>query len=113
MHGEYHWRTSDNQLASYYPNRMSKQQPSKPAKKGTQRKKDESGPAKKDGTGTDKEDERDLTTVLDESQRADLTLLIADASESMRKLLVDNFDAGKPPSPFPRRDDEAMDANYI
>ncbi|KAL9113292.1 MAG: hypothetical protein Q9227_002627 [Pyrenula ochraceoflavens] len=33
----------------------------------------------------------DLTTILDESQRADLTLLLAEVTESMRKLLIDNF----------------------
>lgn len=38
-------------------------------------------------------DGEDLTTILDESQRADLTLLIADATESMRKLIVENFNA--------------------
>ena len=58
---------------------MSKQQPSKPASKVAQGKKDD----------------HDLTTILDESQRADLTLLIANASESMRRLLLENFDAGK------------------
>jgi hypothetical protein len=38
-------------------------------------------------------DGEDLTTILDKSQRADLTLLIANVSESMRQLLIDNFDA--------------------
>jgi hypothetical protein len=38
-------------------------------------------------------DGEDLTTILDKSQRADLTLLITNVSESMRQLLIDNFDA--------------------
>jgi hypothetical protein len=38
-------------------------------------------------------DGEDLTTILDKSQRADLTLLMANVSESMRQLLLDNFDA--------------------
>ncbi len=58
---------------------MSKQQPSKAASKAAQGKKDN----------------HDLTTILDESQRADITLLIANISESMRQLLIENFDAGK------------------
>jgi hypothetical protein len=41
----------------------------------------------------EKSDGDDLTTILNKQQRADLTLLIANATESMRKLLVDNFDA--------------------
>jgi hypothetical protein len=43
--------------------------------------------------GQRNKDETDLTTILDESQRADLTLLVANATESMRKLIIDNFDA--------------------
>ena len=43
--------------------------------------------------GQKNKDETDLTTVLDKGQRADLTLLVAYATESMRKLIVDNFDA--------------------
>ncbi|EXJ92385.1 hypothetical protein A1O3_00935 [Capronia epimyces CBS 606.96] len=35
----------------------------------------------------------DLATVLDEGQRADLTLLVASITESMRKQILDNFDA--------------------
>lgn len=42
---------------------------------------------------TGEKDGEDLTTILDKSQRADLTLLIANVSESMRQLLTDNFDA--------------------
>lgn len=40
-----------------------------------------------------KSDGDDLTTILNKQQRADLTLLVANATESMRNLLVDNFDA--------------------
>lgn len=47
----------------------------------------------KDEQKETKSDGDDLTTILDKQQRADLTLLIANATESMRKLLVDNFDA--------------------
>ncbi|KIX97127.1 uncharacterized protein Z520_07241 [Fonsecaea multimorphosa CBS 102226] len=36
-------------------------------------------------------DEVDLTSILDPGQRADLTLLIANITESMRKVVVDNF----------------------
>ena len=43
--------------------------------------------------GQKKDDEIDLTTVLDQSQRADLTLLVANTTESMRKLILENFDA--------------------
>ncbi len=43
--------------------------------------------------GQKNKDETDLTTVLDKGQRADLTLLVANITESMRKLIVDNFDA--------------------
>ena len=57
---------------------MSKQQPSKPTGKA----------AKKEN-----KDDHDLTSILDETQRSDLTLLVANASQSMRQLLVDNFDA--------------------
>lgn len=48
---------------------------------------------KQSASKAEKKDGEDLTTVLDKSQRADLTLLIADITESMRKLVVDNFDA--------------------
>ncbi|KAL9620695.1 MAG: hypothetical protein Q9160_004831 [Pyrenula sp. 1 TL-2023] len=38
-------------------------------------------------------DGEDLTTILDEGQRADLTLLVANATESMRNMIMDNFSA--------------------
>ena len=38
-------------------------------------------------------DGEDLTTILDPSQRADLTLLIANITESMRQIILDNFSA--------------------
>ncbi|OQV04806.1 hypothetical protein CLAIMM_09634 [Cladophialophora immunda] len=40
---------------------------------------------------TSSEDETDLTSVLNTGQRADLTLLIANITESMRKVILDNF----------------------
>ena len=43
--------------------------------------------------GQKSKDEIDLTTVLDEGQRSDLTLLVANTTESMRKLIVENFDS--------------------
>ncbi|KAH0841237.1 hypothetical protein AYO21_06882 [Fonsecaea monophora] len=36
-------------------------------------------------------DETDLASILDPAQRADLTLLIASVTESMRKVILDNF----------------------
>ena len=47
----------------------------------------------KESAKADKKDGDDLTTILDKSQRADLTLLVADITESMRKLILDNFNA--------------------
>ncbi|KIW15648.1 hypothetical protein PV08_05697 [Exophiala spinifera] len=41
----------------------------------------------------DGQDGLDLTTILNENQRADLTLLVANLAESMRKLIQDNFDS--------------------
>ncbi|KAG9770291.1 putative membrane protein C6F6.13c [Exophiala dermatitidis] len=38
-------------------------------------------------------DDVDLATILDEAQRADLTLLVANITESMRKEILDNFDS--------------------
>ncbi|KAL2421898.1 putative membrane protein C6F6.13c [Exophiala dermatitidis] len=38
-------------------------------------------------------DDVDLATILDEAQRADLTLLVANITESMRKQILDNFDS--------------------
>lgn len=49
--------------------------------------------AEKNSAKSEKKDGEDLTTVLDSSQRADLTLLIADITESMRNLILNNFDA--------------------
>lgn len=51
-------------------------------------------PLKQSQTENQKEglnDGEDLTTILDESQRGELTLLIANATESMRKLIEENF----------------------
>src|ERR1700730_11851364 len=38
------------------------------------------------------EQEQSLTTLLDESQRADLIVLISQISESMRKVVFENFE---------------------
>lgn len=40
-----------------------------------------------------KNDGDDLSTILDESQRADLTLLLANVTESMRNIILYNFNA--------------------
>jgi len=56
---------------------MSDSKPSKPANKNQSK---------------DKED-TDLRTILDENQRGELTLLVANLTESMRKVILDNFDA--------------------
>lgn len=40
----------------------------------------------------DEHEEQSLTTLLDESQRADLIVLISQISESMRKVVFDNFE---------------------
>lgn len=42
--------------------------------------------------GGDKDGD-DLGTILNESQRADVTILVAECTESMRSLLLENFDA--------------------
>ena len=68
------------------PKRALKQAPNLPKKETSKQ-----PPAKK--PNGDLNDGEDLTTILDESQRADLTLLLANATDSMRKLIEDNFDA--------------------
>lgn len=46
------------------------------------------------GNGDEKDkDSTDLRTILDESQRGELTLLVATLTESMRKVILDNFDS--------------------
>lgn len=45
------------------------------------------------GSSQQKKDGDDLTTILDPSQRADLTLLVANVTESMRQVILDNFSA--------------------
>ncbi|KAK5062907.1 hypothetical protein LTR84_004983 [Exophiala bonariae] len=47
----------------------------------------------KDQKNGKSDDSTDLTTILDEHQRGELTLLIANLTESMRKVIIDNFDA--------------------
>lgn len=49
--------------------------------------------AGKEPAKSEKKDGEDLTTILDKSQRADLTLLIANITESMRNVILNNFDA--------------------
>lgn len=51
----------------------------------------QSGPAD-DGQSPNRDDLA-LTSLLDDAQRADLTLLIANLTESMRQLVLDNFDS--------------------
>ena len=46
-----------------------------------------------------KDDNQDLSTILDEHQRGELTLLVARASEAMRKAIEANFDATATLSP--------------
>lgn len=48
--------------------------------------------AGKDSKDRDKDGD-DLGTILNESQRADVTILVAECTESMRSLLLENFDA--------------------
>ena len=70
------------------PEQKTKQVPKKAAKPPPKE------PLKQLQTKNQKEglnDGEDLTTILDESQRGELTLLIANATESMRKLIEDNF----------------------
>lgn len=43
--------------------------------------------------GSDGKDGDDLSTILNESQRAEVTILVANCTESMRSLLLENFDA--------------------
>ena len=44
-------------------------------------------------TSKDGKDGEDLNSILDDSQRTDVTLLIANCSEAMRTILIQNFDA--------------------
>ena len=45
------------------------------------------------GASGRRKDDHDLTTILDDSQHEELTFLIADITESMRQLILDNFSA--------------------
>ncbi len=61
-------------------------------------------------------DNQDLTTILDSHQRGELTLLIASATESMRKSIEDNFDPTAMLSPdliaeLTSEDDKIMNPN--
>ncbi|KAI1623406.1 hypothetical protein EDD37DRAFT_420628 [Exophiala viscosa] len=75
----------------------SEQQPSKPGTKDDENLAEqtpEQESSKPSGKADDKpEDQVDLTSVLNEEQRVELTLLIANLTESMRKLIIDNFDS--------------------
>jgi Protein of unknown function (DUF726) len=65
-----------------------KQTPKKPPKLAPkQASKQQAANKQKD----ESKDGEDLTTILDEPQRGDLTLLLVNATESMRKLIEDNF----------------------
>ncbi|KAI9717034.1 MAG: hypothetical protein M1812_004969 [Candelaria pacifica] len=46
-----------------------------------------------------KSDEQSLSTILDSSQRSELTLLIASATSSMRKVIEDTFDPSQTEAP--------------
>ena len=59
---------------------MAKEEPQQSSSKG-----DQDSKASKDG--------EDLTTLLEPQEREDVTLLIANCTESMRKILTNNFDA--------------------
>lgn len=64
----------------------------------------------------DDEDNQDLSTILDEHQRGELTLLIARATEAMRKAIEANFDATATLSPdligdLTSEDDKIMNPN--
>lgn len=63
----------------------------KKAPKLTPKQPSQQAPAKKQADA--KRDGEDLTTILDESQRTDLTLLVASTTGSMRQLVEDTFDA--------------------
>lgn len=91
-------KTSDQSPASSQSRRPSLTQrkssasAAKPAAAGTKGKdakeEDEDTPAHKVS-----EEEKDLKSFLSESERADLTLLVAGISETMRKTIESNFDA--------------------
>ncbi|KAK5091894.1 hypothetical protein LTR70_002991 [Exophiala xenobiotica] len=102
-------KDQDEKLASRDDKSTSKDQDEKPATQNQDEKsasqddkstfKDQDGKSasqdqdEKSAPKNEKKDGEDLTTVLDKSQRADLTLLIADITESMRNIIVKNFDA--------------------
>jgi len=64
----------------------------------------------------DDDDNQDLSTIMDEHQRGELTLLIARATEAMRKAIEANFDATATLSPdligdLTSEDDKIMNPN--
>ncbi|ERF68402.1 hypothetical protein EPUS_03720 [Endocarpon pusillum Z07020] len=87
---------SPQQKPKQEPESNSKQDPAQKTKQVPQKaaKPPPKEPLKQSQTENQKKDlndGEDLTTILDESQRGELTLLIANATESMRKLIEDNF----------------------
>ena len=54
---------------------------------------DDSSPLKVSPKGKEEGQEESLTTLLDEDQRGELTLLIASATAAMRKTITSSFDA--------------------
>ncbi|KIV80855.1 hypothetical protein PV11_08331 [Exophiala sideris] len=78
------------------PDQPARKKPPKLGPKSNDKKTDkppEEKPSRPKGKGDKPEDQVDLTSVFDEDQRVDLTLLIANLTESMRKLILDNFDS--------------------
>lgn len=64
---------------------------------------------KKDG----KKDGEDLTTILDPGQRADLTLLVANVTEAMRSLILENFSASAGLNKFLLKEDMTEDEKIM
>jgi Protein of unknown function (DUF726) len=86
-----HESNQDSKLHSGQESKPAPEQAPKKAPKLPPKQPSKQTPAKKQNGGS--EDGQDLTTILAESQRAYLTLLLASATMSMRRLIVDNFDA--------------------
>ena len=74
---------------------MAEWKPTQPANEGQAKEKDESKvkAESKNKDESKRKDETDLTTILNENQRAELTLLVANITASMRKLILENFDS--------------------
>ena len=96
------------------------QQQSKPANKAPQAGKEQKTAGKpeqgkKDGgkTEQDKKDGNDLISLLEPSQRADLTILVATCTEGMRKLLLESFNATAGLNPDLLRDNMTEDEKMM